>query len=93
MEWMDDFHRVLDIVFDLPVVIPHVSNAYRWLETTLDTYIFPFHGDDPQNPLLGFFADPLRAGQYTLDSQKIASATTKFLESLLYPLQRDALEW
>lgn len=85
MQWMDSFHTVLGIVFDLPVVIPHVPDANEWLETTLDTYICLFNGDDPKNMLPGFFSDPLRAGQYVLDGQKIASVTTTFLEILRYP--------
>ena len=95
MQWMDDdsLDTILNIIFDIPVVIPHVSDAHKWLATTLDIYIRPFHGHDPQNPLLGFFSDPLRAGQYTLDGQKIASATTKFLESLLCPLSGKDLGW
>lgn len=92
-EWMEYLDTVLNIMFDLPVVIPHVSNAHGWLKTTLNTYICPFSEYHSQNPLLGFFSDPLQAGQYTLDGQKIACATTKFLESLLYPWSGKSLWW
>ncbi|KDR68170.1 hypothetical protein GALMADRAFT_1052938 [Galerina marginata CBS 339.88] len=79
-------------MFHLQMAIPLVPDVSHWLKTTLYCYIGPPVVREYQNILVEFLEDPIRAGEYGLNGEKVATLAEILLYYLVQPAGVDDLE-